>query len=82
MTSLVSSVALAGQAPFTGLKTHGMLLAPNGEKMSKSDPSTLLDARDFIDGTEKLDSQRKFGFGVDVLRAWAISKDSDRNSFV
>ena len=38
LTSLVSSVALAGQAPFTSLKTHGMLLTPKGEKMSKSEP--------------------------------------------
>ena len=37
LTSLVSSVALTGQAPFTNLKTHGMLLNDSGVKMSKAD---------------------------------------------
>ena len=37
LTSLVSSVALTGQAPFANLKTHGHLLNEKGVKMSKSD---------------------------------------------
>jgi len=36
LTSLVSSVSLTGQAPFRGLKTHGMLIDENGQKFSKS----------------------------------------------
>lgn len=58
LTSLVSSVALAGQSPFANLKTHGMLLNESGRKMSKSDPtgaSAWLDPDDLINGTVKLD---------------------------
>jgi isoleucyl-tRNA synthetase len=53
-----------------------------GEKISKSSPETLLDPRDFIEGSEKMDGERKYGFGVDVMRTWCVGKDSDRNGFV
>ena len=58
LTSLVSSVALTGQAPYTNLKTHGMLLNEKGVKMAKSDvknQSSLTDPIDLIFGTVKLD---------------------------
>ena len=58
LTSLVSSVALTGQAPYTNLKTHGMLLNEKGVKMAKSDvknQSSLIDPMDLIFGTVKLD---------------------------
>ena len=40
LTSLVSSVALTGQAPFSRLKTHGLLIDNEGEKISKSKANT------------------------------------------
>ena len=85
LTSLVSSVALTGQAPFTNLKTHGMLMNEKGLKMSKSDvknQSSLIDPMDLIVGTVKLDGKRSHGFGLDTMRLWAISKDGDKDSFM
>ena len=62
-----------------------MLLNESGSKMSKSDregSSAWLDPDDLIHGTVKLDGQRKHGYGLDAIRLWAISKDSDKNTFV
>ena len=61
-----------------------MLLDEQGEKMSKSNlnQSLVLDPEDFISGSVKLDGSRKHGDGLDTMRLWAISKDSDANSFV
>lgn len=85
LTSLVSSVALTGQAPFTNLKTHGMLLNDNGVKMSKADfenRSQLIDPMDLIAGTVKLDGSRSHGYGLDTMRLWAISKDGDKDCYM
>ena len=61
-----------------------MLLNESGEKMSKSSPhsQTVVDPDDLISGSIKLDGNRKHGYGLDTMRLWAISKDSDTNSFV
>ena len=86
LTSLVSSVALTGQAPYANLKTHGMLLNQSGEKMSKpyayGAAKEVLDPEDLISGSVKLDGQRKHGYGLDTMRLWAISKDTDTNTYV
>ena len=85
LTSLVSSVALTGQAPFTNLKTHGHLLNDQGTKMSKSDHAnrtSVIDPMDLIDGTVKLDGNRSHGYGLDTMRLWSISKDSDKDCFL
>ena len=37
---------------------------------------------DLIAGTIKLDGNRSHGYGLDTLRLWAISKDSDRDTFL
>ena len=52
--------------------------------MSKSSPHSqmVLDPEDLISGSIKLDGNRKHGYGLDTLRLWAISKDSDSNSYV
>jgi hypothetical protein len=57
-------------------------MSASGEKISKSYPETLLDPQDFIEGTEKMDGERKYGFGVDVMRTWSVGKDTDKNGFV
>jgi isoleucyl-tRNA synthetase len=57
LTSLVSSVALTGQAPFSQIKTHGLLLDDVGEKISKSKRNSI-DPTDLIDGTLKLSGER------------------------
>ena len=40
------------------------------------------DPEDFLEGSAKLDGSRKFGYGVDVLRAWSAFKDTDKNMHV
>ena len=42
----------------------------------------VLDPEDLINGSIKLDGNRKHGYGLDTMRLWAISKDSDSNSYV
>ena len=81
LTSLVSSVALTGQAPFRQLKTHGLLLDEKGDKISKSSRNSV-DPTDLIEGTIKLSGDRMHGYGIDTIRAWAITKDSDTNSYI
>lgn len=85
LTSLVSSVSLTGQSPFIGIKTHGMLLNELGEKMAKSDfkqVQKLIDPDDLILGTVKMDGDRKHGQGLDAMRLWASSHDSDKNFYI
>ena len=62
-SSLLTSVALYGQAPFREVITHGFFVDVSGRKMSKSlgnviDPQNLI-AR----------------FGADILRLWVASLD-------
>ena len=48
--------------------------------MAKSDIAnrhSLVDPKDLIDGTVKLDGTRSHGYGLDTMRLWAISKDGD-----
>ena len=33
-------------------------------------------------GTVKLDGQRKHGYGLDTIRAWAVTNDTDKNRFI
>ena len=42
----------------------------------------LFNPDDFIDGSEKLDGSRKFGYGIDTMRAWCAYKDTDKNIYV
>ena len=58
LCSLVSSVALTQKAPFLGLKTHGLLLDEQDEKMSKSYSQLCIDPEDLIAGSVKLDGSR------------------------
>lgn len=41
-----------------------------------------IDPTDLILGTVKMSGQRQHGFGVDTMRAWAVSIDSDKNQQV
>jgi isoleucyl-tRNA synthetase len=44
--------------------------------------SNFISTEDLINGTVKLDGERKHGFGLDTLRAWAIVNDKDTNNFI
>lgn len=76
-------MALTGQAPFLQLKTQGLLIDNEGEKISKSKGnSNFISTEDLILGTVKMDGNRKHGYGLDTIRAWACANDTDQNNFV
>jgi isoleucyl-tRNA synthetase len=62
-SSLLTSVALTGRAPYDAVITHGFVVAGDGRKMSKSLGNTV-DPHDVL----KKD-------GADVLRFWVASLD-------
>lgn len=62
-TSLLTSVAMRGHAPFKSVVTHGYVVDGKGHKMSKSVGNTIA-PKEVIN---KL--------GADVLRLWAASSD-------
>jgi len=62
-TSLVSSIAIHGKAPFTNLLTHGFVNDSQGLKMSKSKGNT-------VDPNEVSSKM-----GADILRLWTIYED-------
>ncbi len=62
-SSLLTSVALTGRAPFDTVLTHGFVVAGDGRKMSKSLGNTI-EPQDLL----KTD-------GADVIRLWVASLD-------
>ncbi|CDW87946.1 isoleucyl-trna synthetase [Stylonychia lemnae] len=83
MSSFILSMSLTGESPFNILKTHGLIVDEQGEKLSKSDGAQAGgDPDDLIEGSIKLDGTRKYGYGIDVIRAWCAFKDSDKNLLV
>ncbi|OAQ31649.1 isoleucine--tRNA ligase [Linnemannia elongata AG-77] len=71
-SSLLTSVALTGKAPFGTLITHGFLLDEKGFKQSKSIGNTV-DPAVVINGGKNL--QKDPAYGTDVLRLWAASSE-------
>ncbi len=71
-SSLLTSIAVNGKAPYKSVLTHGFALDEKGRKMSKSlgnvvDPSVVING-----GTnQKLEP----AYGADVLRLWVSSVD-------
>ncbi|KAM0953121.1 putative isoleucine--tRNA ligase [Dioscorea sansibarensis] len=71
-SSLLTSVATKGKAPYSCVITHGFVLDEKGMKMSKSlgnvvDPNMVI-----VGGKNPKDSP---GYGADVLRLWVSSVD-------
>src|SRR5699024_8956643 len=62
-SSLSTSVAITGKAPYKNVVSHGMVLDGDGRKMSKSIGNTM----------EPGDIQRQMG--ADILRLWVSSVD-------
>lgn len=62
-SSLITSVAINGYAPYKGLLTHGFVLDGDGRKMSKSLGNVII--------PEKVMNQ----YGADILRLWVASVD-------
>jgi isoleucyl-tRNA synthetase len=56
------------------LKTHSVIVDKEFEKLSKiSDNQINVD--DIINGVEKANHTRQYGFGADILRLWVSSTD-------
>ncbi|XP_012083940.1 isoleucine--tRNA ligase, chloroplastic/mitochondrial isoform X2 [Jatropha curcas] len=71
-SSLLTSIAAKGKAPYSGVVTHGFVLDEKGFKMSKSlgnvvDPQTVIEGGKNAGGAP--------GYGADVLRLWVSSVD-------
>ena len=62
-SSLLTSVALYGEAPYAGVITHGFYLDVSGRKMSKS-LGNVVEPQELI---------KKYG--ADILRFWVVSQD-------
>lgn len=71
-SSLLTSVASKGQAPYKTVLTHGFVLDEKGYKMSKS-LGNVVDPLLVIEGGNNKKLQP--AYGVDVLRLWVASVD-------
>ncbi|KAF9179541.1 hypothetical protein BGZ51_006846 [Haplosporangium sp. Z 767] len=71
-SSLLTSVALTGKAPYGTLITHGFIVDEKGFKQSKSLGNTV-DPAVVINGGKNL--QKDPAYGVDVLRLWVASSE-------
>jgi isoleucyl-tRNA synthetase len=71
-SSLLTSVATRGQAPYKAVLTHGFVLDDKGVKMSKS-VGNVVDPLSIVNGgsNKKTDP----AYGADVLRLWVASCD-------
>ncbi|XP_074587991.1 LOW QUALITY PROTEIN: isoleucine--tRNA ligase, chloroplastic/mitochondrial [Curcuma longa] len=71
-SSLLTSIATTGIAPYSCVVTHGFVLDEKGMKMSKS-LGNVVDPDVVISGGKNTKDQP--GYGADVLRLWVSSVD-------
>lgn len=71
-SSLLTSVAAQGKAPYKTVLTHGFVLDEKGYKMSKS-LGNVVNPLKIIDGGNNKKAQP--AYGADVLRLWVASVD-------
>ncbi|MBD2436252.1 isoleucine--tRNA ligase [Nostoc sp. FACHB-110] len=71
-SSLLTSVAVNGTAPYKTVLTHGFALDEQGRKMSKSE-GNVVDPYAIIEGGKNQKSDP--AYGADVLRLWVSSVD-------
>lgn len=71
-SSLLTSVAVNGIAPYKTVLTHGFALDEKGHKMSKS-LGNVVDPNIIINGGK--DQKKEPPYGADVLRLWVSSVD-------
>jgi isoleucyl-tRNA synthetase len=71
-SSLLTSVAVNGIAPYKTVLTHGFVLDEQGRKMSKS-VGNVVDPQLMIQGGK--DQKKEPAYGADVLRLWVSSVD-------
>jgi len=78
-SSLLTSVALTGQAPYKSVVTHGFVLDSKGRKMSKSVGNVVEPAQIVEGGKNK---KQHPPYGADVMRWWVASCDYTRDVVV
>ncbi|KAK7502677.1 hypothetical protein BaRGS_00005927 [Batillaria attramentaria] len=78
-TSLLTSVAAQGQAPYKTLLVHGFATDEEGKKMSKS-LGNVVDPEVVINGGK--DKSREPGYGADVLRWWVAHSHANTNIMI
>ncbi|KAJ8565936.1 hypothetical protein K7X08_008512 [Anisodus acutangulus] len=71
-SSLLTSIATKGKAPYRGVITHGFVLDERGLKMSKS-LGNVVDPRMVIEGGKN--QKENPPYSADVLRLWVSSVD-------
>jgi isoleucyl-tRNA synthetase len=71
-SSLLTSVATNGKAPYKTVLTHGFTVDENGRKMSKSEGNGV-DPMIVINGGKNI--KQEPAYGADVLRLWVASVD-------
>ncbi|MFN9621862.1 MAG: isoleucine--tRNA ligase [Cyanobacteriota bacterium] len=71
-SSLLTSVAVTGQAPYRQVLTHGFVLDEKGRKMSKS-LGNVVDPAVLVEGGKS--EKQEPAYGADVLRLWVSSVD-------
>ena len=71
-SSLLTSVANTGKAPFKTVLTHGFVLDEKGFKMSKS-LGNVVDPLKVIEGGNN--KKKEPAYGADVLRLWVANSD-------
>ncbi len=71
-SSLLTSVATNGIAPYKTVLTHGFILDEQGRKMSKS-LGNIVDPSMIINGGKN--QQKEPAYGADVVRLWVSSVD-------
>jgi isoleucyl-tRNA synthetase len=71
-SSLLTSVAVHGQAPYKRVLTHGFVLDEKGRKMSKS-LGNVVDPAILVEGGNN--EKKEPAYGADVLRLWVSSVD-------
>lgn len=71
-SSLLTSIASTGKAPYSCVITHGFVLDEKGLKMSKS-LGNVVDPEIIISGGKN--TKNEPGYGADVLRLWVSSVD-------
>ncbi|MBM5800169.1 MAG: isoleucine--tRNA ligase [Cyanobacteria bacterium K_DeepCast_35m_m2_023] len=71
-SSLLTSVAVHGHAPYKRVLTHGFTLDEKGRKMSKS-LGNVVDPAVLVEGGKN--EKQEPAFGADVLRLWVSSVD-------
>ncbi|PPD95624.1 hypothetical protein GOBAR_DD07323 [Gossypium barbadense] len=71
-SSLLTSIATKGKAPYSSVITHGFVLDEKGLKMSKS-LGNVVDPHTIIEGGKN--QKEAPGYGADIMRLWVSSVD-------